>query len=123
MAIEASSYRTGHSLVTDGKWVRCSICCKRRGAAFSRWGNVPCCSGGMPALGKRKVPADVTTPTNADDLTVADADYSSGSSTGWGATIGEVIDVIGASVRRACFDEDEDFFGSNQQEVDLEAIS
>jgi hypothetical protein len=53
-ALERGLALQGHNLTYDGDWVRCKTCCKRRTRRFSCWSRLPCCEGGLAALGKRK---------------------------------------------------------------------
>ena len=44
----------GRKLFTDGRWVCCRVCCKSRKCGSMKKGRLPCCAGGLAALGRYK---------------------------------------------------------------------
>jgi hypothetical protein len=67
-AIWSGLENAGHSLYTDGKWVRCKVSCKRRQCKFERCDKLPCCRGGLAALGKRKADGQLRNAKDVVDM-------------------------------------------------------
>jgi hypothetical protein len=109
--IQSGLENAGHSLYTDGRWVRCKVCCKRRKCKFERWDKLPCCRGGLAALGKRKADGqsrDVTSVVGIESK-AAKTDANEPRPSEDGET----------SAARHAFDEEEDPFGEQLSEPEV----